>query len=342
MNSVSQFNSNMIYYMGVICKGNRENVNKVCVAKNDKSIDKKALLNNGFWYPHEYCKALKEFNFQDRLNWMVQNGNAYHGMMPKCLTQVEDVNMVMKKKLCDFKIAKECLPSDALEVIGNSLCLLGCEEVIHISMYRSLKDILGKEKFDLLFAWNSTTPLEIGGGCQNPCSRLLKQVFIKSCEQIEPGDICHFSNIQLYMMKHPFGDSRGYNAICSALIDNQPEFLAFGLDNNGVSIEGIERNLSEQCNLPQYEMEFIHPKIIAHAYTTAILRDEKKSKDLVESMKDVSLNFEVFKNEPSRQAFNNCIKIRRLVLPIDRPDLEKIQQLMDASLNDVRKVFQQF
>lgn len=341
MSLSTQFVPKMIDYMGEICKDNYERSNKVNAAIEDKSIDRTELLSKGIWYGVDYCKALKNFNFQDRLKWMVQTGASHHGLMPKCFTPVKDIQMAAGKKICNFKIAKGYLPSEALDSLDNSFSLLGCGEVIEISIYRSLKDILGKEKFDLLFAWNSKTPLEIGGN-QDPSWLVFKKITIKSTASFQPGDFCHFLNIQLYMMKHPFGVARGYNAICSSKIDTEPKFLALGLNPEEVTIPGVEENLLDEFNKTQEENEFISQDIITFSYRNAMLRDEKKSKELVESYKDVTLTKEEFEKAPSRQAFENHPKIRRLLLPIDRPDLAKIQKLIDASLDEVRKIFDQF
>jgi len=93
-----------------------------------KAVD---LLKQGIWYPCDYCFALKKFNQPVRLKWVVDSGASFHGAMPKDFFEfVKDPSLPKQHSLCQFVVKKGVLPSQALEGIKTSFCILGCGEVL--------------------------------------------------------------------------------------------------------------------------------------------------------------------------------------------------------------------
>lgn len=339
--NVKEFIPGMIRHMCETCRDHDERIEESKNPNLDLSAVKN-LLGKGIWYPIDYCRGLEKFGQKTRFEWMIRTGATFHGMMPATFASVEDSFLPTKKKLYDFRITKEATPSAALEAIKNSPCILGCGEVRDLAVYQSLKDLLREQKFDLLFASNSATPLQIGGGNENPFRRLFKRVEVRSAASLEPGDFCHFSNIQQYIAKHPFGHARGYNVMYKEATQEGPKFLALGLKAEGCLAADVEKALLDGFNQPQESERFFNPSILSHVYGKTLLQNEEKSKAFVASFSDLTLTQEEFDELPNRLAHGGGRAERRLLLSVERPDLDKIERLSNASLSDIRKVFDRF
>lgn len=332
--NTQEFIPQMLYHMGEICKDHAERLQSINDPKCDVSKVKN-VLSKGLWYPTEYCQALEKFNQKNRLNWMIENGAPFHGFMPKTFTPIEDNSLPTNRRVDQYKIAKNVTPSVALESIQNSICLIGCGTARDIAVYRTLQDLLGKTKFDLLFASDSSTPLQLGN--DNSYKRLFKRVELLSTASLQPGDFCHFSNIQHYIAKHPFGPARGYNVICK----EDSQFLALGL-KPGCLATDVEKALLDGFNAPQCPEAFFTPPILSHVYGKTLLRDEKKSKELVESLKDCGLTQAQFDEIPNRNAHAGTKAERRMLLSVTRPDLDKIKMLVETPLENIHQVFRRW
>jgi hypothetical protein len=60
---------------------------------------------------------------------------------------------------------------------------------------------------------------------------------------------------------------------------------------------------------------------------------------LVESLKDFWLTPEQFDTMPNRNIHASVKAERRMLLSVERPDLDKIKELIEAPLENIRKVF---
>jgi hypothetical protein len=334
--NIQEFIPQMLYHMGEMCKDHAERIQSIQDPEFDIS-KVKSVLSKGLWYPPEYCQVLEKFNQKNRLNWMIKNGAPFHSFMPTTFTPIEDAILPTKRKLDQYKIAKDVTPSRALESIQDSICLIGCGTARDIAVYRTLQDLLGKKRFDLLFTGDSNTPLQLGTN-NNSYERLFKRVELRSTASLQPGDFCHFSNIQYYVAKHPFGHARGYNAICEEANKEDSRFLALGL-KPGCLATDVENALLDGFNAPQYSETFFTPSILSYVYGKTLLRDEQRSKELVESLKDCKLTQEQFDTMPNRDAHASIKAERRMLLSVERPDLDKIKMLVEAPLENIRKVF---
>lgn len=330
--TIQEFIPQMLQHMDEICNDHIERMRSIQDPQFD-TTKMNSVLSKGFWYPTQYCQALEKFKQKERVEWMIKKGAPFHGFMPKTFTPIEDASLPTKRKLDQYRITKGVLPSVALKSIQNSICLIGCGTARDIAVYRTLLDLLGEEKFDLLFASDSSTPLQLGTN-DNPCKRLFKRVELLSSDTLRPGDFCHFSNIQHYIPKHPFGPTRGYNVICKGNF----QFLGLGLKPECLATD-VENALLDGFNAPQYPEAFFTPPTLSYIYGKTLLRDEKRSKELVDSLKDCSLTKDQFDQMPNRDAHASIKAERRMLLLVDRPDLDKIETLVKAPLENIGKVF---
>jgi hypothetical protein len=334
--NTQEFIPQMLDHMGEICK---DHVKRLQDIKDPECGDSKvnSILSKGLWYPTEYCQALQKFKKITRFDWMVKNGASFHGFVPETFTPIKDSDLPMKKKVDEYKIAKDVIPSVALESIQNSFCLIGCGTARDVAVYRTLQDLLGKTKFDLLFASDSSTPLQLGTHDNNPYKRLFKKVQLLSTASLQPGDFCYFSNIQHYMAKHPFGPARGYNVIYKG----NSQFLGLGL-KPGCLTTDIEKALLDEFNAPQYSEEFFNSKIRSYVYGKALLQDEQRSKALVHSFANYRMTQKEFDELPNCSPHASMKANRRMLLLVDRPDLDKIKMLVESPIENIRKIFVSF
>lgn len=330
--NTQNFVSQMLYHMEEICRDHNERARIIKDPESDVS-KVNSVLSKGLWYPTEYCQALEKFKQNARLNWMIKNGAPFHGFMPNTFTPIEDSTLPTKRKLFQYKIANGVLPSEALESIQNSVCLIGCDTAMDIAIYRTLQDLLGKARFDTLFASDSSTPLQLGTD-NTPRRQLFKRVELLSGDSLQPGDFCHFSNIQHYVAKHPFGPARGYNVIYRG--DSQ--FLGLGLPLECPSTN-IDKALLDSFNAPQYPETFFNPRILSYTYGKTLLCNEEQSRAFVASLSEVRLTQEEFDEMPNRQIHALKRTERRMLLSIERPDLDKIKMVVEAPLENINKIF---
>lgn len=311
----------------------------------DEKTQKKAsdLLNQGIWYPYDYYQALKKFQQTKRLKWLVEKGATFHGFMPPSFFRpVKETNLPSKHKLCCFQVKSEVLPSVALDEIPQSLCILGCSEVQDIAFYQSLRKTLGREKMDHLFSSTSPFSLQIGERTSNPISRLFQQILIENESFIQRGDLCYYSNINEYIYKHPAGAARGFYVICSGYQHHSPQYLGHGLDPQGVSRKKVEETLLHELNAPPEEEDFLSSQIWSSLYSHSLLCEEKASRAFVHSYGQKTFSWKEFEETPSRLAGKRSPMEGKLYHIIHRPDLKRIQILVETSLEDIREVFAYF
>jgi hypothetical protein len=206
-------------------------------------------LAKGFFYPHEYHGALNEKGQEARLKFFKEKEYFFHGYLaPKHFEKVNDMNTPTGKKIQCYTLMKGISPSAALEAIYEQPSLIGCGEAVQIAQYLAIKEVL-KEKFDAMFAANSSTPLGIGT-FNHALGKLRNYLMIKEVQKMETikqGDVVYIANDQRYTDKHPAGIAPGYNGICMEAGKN-PKFTALGLPGKGVTINEIEQGLIKEFN----------------------------------------------------------------------------------------------
>lgn len=239
-------------------------------------------LNGGCFYPTEYFKILKQTNQTARLEFLVKKGSFFHGRAPtKYFTKEQNPNSSSGFTQNFFVLKKGVTPSAGLKAIRDGLSLIGCGEICQIAYYEALKSELGEEKFDLLFAADSKTPLSIGfSSNKNP---LLPLFLLKDEPQrFRKGEMVRFENTSYYRIKHINGESPGFNAICCDETQGQETFTTMGLNSQGSTAPQVKQKLFEEFNEKPIGPEIMTQEVAARLFakytseyleTTAVLEN---------------------------------------------------------------------
>ena len=274
----------------------------------------------------------------------MKNGHTFHGYAPaKFFDPIPSNAYPKKREIFQFKIKEGASPSNAIKQMGReSLALLDCGSSREVAFYQALLEVLGDEKFNKLFERKSPFSLQIGTGQANPISCLFEKVQLRSSQEIQKGDFCHMTTIQEYMAKHPAGGARGFNVICCDADAAAKKYLGLGLNPQGADREGIEKHLFNAFNAAPIEESFLIGEIWNMHFTQYMLRDEKRSRELVASLKERTVTWEEFQSAPLRNRFLHEKMEGKLALQVERPLIQRIQKLAEAPLEEVNKTFASF
>jgi len=205
-------------------------------------------LDGGCFYPNDYFNILKQSNQTDRLTFLVNKGSFVHGRAPaKYFTMEQNPNTSSGFTQNYFVLNKGVTPSAGLKAIRDGLSLIGCGEICQIAYYEALKSELGEDKFDVLFAADSKTPLSIGfNSSRNP---LLPLFLLKDVPQhFSKGEMVRFENTPYYLIKHINGESSGFNTICCDSTQGQERFTTMGLNSQGSTAQQVKQKLFDDFN----------------------------------------------------------------------------------------------
>lgn len=160
-----------------------ERTAKATAAKVDNV---KELLSKGIWYPNDYYRALKNCGQTKRAEWLVRSKNSYHGYAPEpFFSKVTGEMSATKYGLCCFKLKPGANPSEALDSFNTQLSLLDCASTVFLAYLMALRDLLGREKFDHLFASDSPIRLQIRQDSLSSAGCLFETIPIADEFQIE-------------------------------------------------------------------------------------------------------------------------------------------------------------
>lgn len=298
------------------------------------------VCDSGILYAQDAFEALKRSpEGASRLERFVRENTFYHGLVPiMAFKPKENGRFLTGREPCTFDIRPWMRPSEALQVVQEGRSYLDCGTTLEIARYLALKDLLGVERFDHLFAHNAPTPLEISNG--GHLLWLLKKVEILSEEEIRRGDRVHYSNVLSYVAKTwGIGNANGFNAICSD--DTQPKrsYMAFGIPGRATG-DQIEQVLFENLNAtPIPVSECMGPEA-----TEALSLDSyfRRIREEMGSDPDTTtFTREQFDSmEPLAAHTGKCAGKLRLM--VHRPRLDRIQLLANTPLKSIREVFVSF
>lgn len=213
--------------------------------KNDVS-----LLSGGIFYPEEYFHALKEAGLEDRIEELRNLDAFFYGYAPPESFELLDV--AKRTSGCGlFVLKKGVLPSVALDKMAHGLSLMECRGVCDLVRYLAIKEVLGNEKFDLLFSSDSPFSLTIGFGTwKDPLNFLVEWINaeIPDPETIERGDLVYFRNLPYYPLKHRLGMAQGFNTFCIDETVSSQKFAALGLESEGLNPKQIFITLLDELN----------------------------------------------------------------------------------------------
>lgn len=224
-------------------------------------------LNTGIHYPYNYANALRAGNKLDRLKLFVNSGNSFHGYAsPNHFSTLPDKESPSGKQSMTFVVKEGVAPSVALHKLQEGLSVLGCGEVCQVAQYRAVEEVLGTDKFNVLFASDSPTPLMISPkNPKNPIGKLRNYIYNQEAtlEEVRKGDHVYFHNAGSYGEKNPVGPARGYNAICVDEAGNSSKFIALGWSSGGLDHTQLKEVVRSEYNVsPQNVEGVLHPTII--------------------------------------------------------------------------------
>lgn len=319
-------------HMSQIVSDSYERMRKV---KNPDKNSSRDFLNTGIWYANDYYHALQKFNQQGRVKWLVDQGITYHGRIASstAFQPVSDSRMPTGKKICEFVLKKSVLPSEGLDSLSSSFNILDCSSTLMLAAAYAVRDYLGPEKFNALFASEGPYPLVIGPIFSNPISLLYNQMQITEENDLVEGDLCCFSNIQPYVRKHQAGNARS-QWVCYRNRENK-NFLGFGLHPEGVVSEKIVNKLWKSFNADPEAKSIYTQKTWDFLFQNYFLKNIEQSKTYCETLKDAKVTRLEFDSLPSRNPSANG----KLDLDICRPNLELIDQLAQASISEAQSLF---
>ena len=269
-------------------------------------------LRKGFWYPELYHDALKMEGKKDRLIWLKDRGNFFHGFLPsKYFKHSEGTSNAQQcsptGKITEFKISMGVSPSDGLDGIFSNIALVDCSNICQIAQYQAIREEIGDEKFDVLF----TGRLIIGDYMLNPRNPLMR--FLLPChegkdffaqmvkkksqvindpvigqrdlnsepDQIPIGARVVVQSVGNYTSKHPIGNSASFSVIHAG----EGHYYAFGIATKAVPLSVIVEYLMNAYNKPRSGGEHLNEKTASWyeknclrfaAYSDSKIRDFRK------------------------------------------------------------------
>lgn len=241
------------------------------------------LLDSGVFYPDEYYRMLKILNQQRRIDFLVTNGNFWHGF-----ASPSHFKMIPRPKTCEtptgvigccFVLKEGVLASDALASLRQKTSLIGCAEVVQIAYYEAIKQVLGEAKFNTLFASDSPTPLTLGQSrlVVSPFAFLIKGLPSKG--KFKKGDVVQFKNSPVYSLKNPTGSGFSYITLCYDDTPGKERFTTLGLDPKGSTHQGVKAALTEEFNKPSLGATVLTDDVGKLVFTPERLSKEKELKN---------------------------------------------------------------
>lgn len=285
------------------------------------------LLGSGIFYGNEYFEALKSANQKARLEFYLQKGSFYHGLAPsKHFDMLKNSNSPTGILANCFVLKEGVAPSAALDDIRQGLSFIGCGETCQIAYYEAVKDVLGTEKFDILFAANSSTPLTIQfNSGNNPINRLLERT--SSPKKFVKGRIYQFENTPYYASKHMNGEALGYTTLCCDDTPGKETFTTLGLSPEGMTQAEVGQKMFEDCNRNPIGLEIVTEEVAKRILSTYTQKEISQFKKL----ETYQFSAEDFAEQGGGRIIASC-----------ELNAQRITQLANLSVKEARKLFDQW
>jgi hypothetical protein len=233
--------------------------------------EQRTLLDQGFFYGYEYMKALVALNQKPRCDWFLKKGSFYHGFTSsKCFEMTPSATSCSGIVASRFVLKRGATPCQALDSLNNAITFIGCGEIIQVSEWQALREVLGDDKFNLLFAADSRTPLIIHWDSNDNALVLCLTKNHPVSGEFHVGQAVHFANIKLYGFKHVNGEAGGYNALCIDATPRQERFVTLGLDATGMRQEQVRDVLYREFNAPPVGMSIVTPQLAARIRAASV------------------------------------------------------------------------
>lgn len=228
----------------------------------EKSSTEPSQLKKGIFYPNDYCELLLDNVDMKAHQQLRKNGSYYCGLAPQEFFEVRRLNLKTFTTVYFGGYWARVLPgrsaSDALEAFLNGLTLTSSTEICQLSLFLALRDLLTKDKFDILFDARSPCPLTLYGDfTNNPTIQCLFSVYSITATpdgQIQKGDMVVFRNSPSYGWKHVNGEFSVLATLCDSAPGQPVTFSGFWLPpamtRDEILDELCEEYNRESHNLP--------------------------------------------------------------------------------------------
>lgn len=224
------------------------------------------LLASGPFYGNEYFKALQATSQTARLKYYLEKGSFFHGLAPSEFFYMQPNALSPTQVVASrFLLKPGKKPSEALAAIRQGLSFIGCGETCKIGYYEAIREVLGTEKFDMLFASDSPTPLMIHFDSFDSRDNPLLSLFVKTipASKISKGQIVPIPNADLYPIKHLNGEASNFVTLCCDDTPDHQTFTTLGLRSEGMTLQEVSEKLLEEFNSDPIGMEIVTKEVAA-------------------------------------------------------------------------------
>lgn len=234
-----------IKWMKLISENNK-------TALNSYRTDQKYIRKN-IWYPEDLLKACRDCKQPQIEDW-IRKGNFHKlGFLPKkTFDYIKDQQDEFR--IMHFIAKENVTASVALFAALNGISIIDCGVACQIARYGALYDVLGEQKFNLLFSGKRR--MNLGFVVQDQLQPM--RHFIVSCKNKDLGTLCnrpikkgqfvYIGGVKDYISKYPYGYGGGFNVICSDDTPKNQKFIGLGLNPEGETEEEICKKMLEDYN----------------------------------------------------------------------------------------------
>lgn len=206
--------------------------------RRQKSYQDPAQLEAGIYYPNDYYALLKRVNAHKHEE-LREAGSYFHGKAPEEFYAMRLNGFTLTGyEPCYFVLKEGKSASEALDAMRHGLALMGCGEVCFLSLYITLRDLLGQDKFDRLFSAQSNTPLILHAFHPNTAMGCFLSCSFEDTP--EKGDAVVFQNCPLYYQKHPNGEDASLWTLCDGKNNHKLSYIGLGLPSRSSQAEVLK------------------------------------------------------------------------------------------------------
>jgi hypothetical protein len=294
-------------------------------------------LATGPWYPNDYAAALEKRGQGKRLEWLRTKDAFFHGFPPKGFISQPNPATLTKIDPSSYQIKPEFQPFQALEnVKTGQFSFTDCGSAVELAMYETLKVVLGEARFNEIFSAEGQSPLKLHPHVLK--TPLYSLGFVKEAmldlDAISPnlGDNVYFSNIPLYTIKHPNGESKGFHAVCISPSDVvNKRYIAFGAPARGLTEGEMNDFMVAEFNAPPVNPYQIFTKQMAAHFQLECQQAEAK----FTARSGIKIaDFKIDRDQFEQTVQQTAHKMAGLSPIVKRLDIDAIRKYMISNADD--------
>jgi hypothetical protein len=152
-----------------------------------------------------------------------------------------------------YKIKSGVKPDVAIKSFLQGFTIADCGSVIVACQYAALLNVLGEEKFNTMFDEDGVA-LTISQFIFDAVTNPITYFFIRADKTPGKGDMCHFEGVSFYAKKHPLGNARGWNVVCTGK-NESGENLYYGFGPNDFAINSVSIKIMNKMFLDYYNQQ---------------------------------------------------------------------------------------